>query len=428
MITLEDFSLFLKDFFRIEFSKEEEDKIIYSFKINSEDVEFIVQKERLTSLFSDYNSFELSDDSILLSKNSIEFLISFESARPMLSYSLFRDKASIVLEDKTNDLKYEIGLPSDVYLIHTLVMFKKYNIYKSMPRGIMFTRMARGYEKGTIDLIGFLKTILPRFYSLRIFSGTKRIKSELEELSQACLFHLGYNLNLPVVMIKSTEEFYGSDKILRLRRSRPDELDPPRRKYTMSLISHYQLAISTDSAPLQYLSFYHIIEHFYELVFNEDLINTLKNEITKPDFSYNRKKDITKVIDIIKKRLKVRADEFIFDELDALKLTLKKHFNNFEKVNEELVLYDKELINYYKTNKVSFSEGNTVNLESDNIDEIYSNLAKRIYLTRNSIVHSKEGNKPKFVPFQHEKELWKEIPLIRFMSEEIIINNSRLID
>jgi hypothetical protein len=422
------FSQYIRDIFRIEFNGIETDDLIYQFNANAEPIKYIIKKDKLENTINEFLKLDKLDDTSILTKTSIETLVSIESSRPYLSYSLFKESDLRVFKDNTNQIIYEIGKPSDIYLIHMLCVMKKYELNKILPRALIFSRMNRERDNNlNNDFFDFLKNIIPRFYTLKVNSSTKKSESEFQDLSNACLFQLSYNLNIPIIQVKFFDEFYGADRILRVRRSKIEELDPPRRKYIHELISHYQLAISTESAPLQYLSFYHILEYFYESVFNEDLIQNVKNELTKPDFSFNRKVDITKIISLIKKRIKVNSEEFSFDELEALKLTLKKFFPDFEKIKEELNLYNKELLNFYKNNKVSFSDGNMVNLENTNLEDIYSNLTKRIYLTRNSIVHSKDGNKPKFLPFYHEKDLWKEIPLIRFIAEEIILANSKII-
>jgi hypothetical protein len=78
---------------------------------------------------------------------------------------------------------------------------------------------------------------------------------------------------------------------------------------------------------------------------------------------------------------------------------------------------------YLQNNKVKFA--NADKLDDSNI---YNTLAKRIYSIRNSLVHSKEGEKPIFEPFsKHEEELRKEIPLIKLLSEQIIIKSSDII-
>jgi len=98
-----------------------------------------------------------------------------------------------------------------------------------------------------------------------------------------------------------------------------------------------------------------------------------------------------------------------------------------DSVGNKLFEYDPTLLEYYKSNMVPFSNGDQVNFNESDVDNIYRKLALRIYKTRNSIVHSKEINKPTFRPFKDDKDLLKEIPLIRFVAEEIIINSAEIL-
>ena len=71
-----------------------------------------------------------------------------------------------------------------------------------------------------------------------------------------------------------------------------------------------------------------------------------------------------------------------------------------------------------------------VDLISDD-KEIFEKLANRIYETRTSIIHSKSNelkseNKKRFIysPFKDSEALSKEIPLIKALAEEVIINSA----
>lgn len=58
---------------------------------------------------------------------------------------------------------------------------------------------------------------------------------------------------------------------------------------------------------------------------------------------------------------------------------------------------------------------------------VYSQLAKRIYYIRNSLVHSKSGkNNERYKPYSDEMQLQKEIPLAQAIAELIIINSSSI--
>lgn len=273
----------------------------------------------------------------------------------------------------------------------------------------------------------FFRRMLPQLYTLKIKSKEPMSVSKFSNLANAFLFNLSYNLDIAVIEVKS---LYGLIRYRfgRIRRAKLDEIEPPRRVYIPDLVYHYQMAISTDSPPFQFLSFYHIIEHFFYDIYHEDLLNTIKTKITSPDFSYKRKRDIESLIKLISQKLKYRDENLTYNEQEALYLTLNKYVN-LNNIVDRLREYDESLIDYYK-NEVPFSQGSTIDFGSCNTEKtekVFKKIADRIYKTRNSIVHSKEAGRPKYVPFRDDRELLKEIPLIRFIAEGIIINNSKIL-
>lgn len=78
--------------------------------------------------------------------------------------------------------------------------------------------------------------------------------------------------------------------------------------------------------------------------------------------------------------------------------------------------------------KVTFAAGDEVDLRDSDTSLVFKKLAGRIYRTRNSIVHSKESDKARYTPFRDDRILVKEVPLLRFISEQIIINTSKLVE
>ena len=137
----------------------------------------------------------------------------------------------------------------------------------------------------------------------------------------------------------------------------------------------------------------------------------------------NETKDLNVLIKVIQEKLKYRNEEFQINEPEALRLVLERFIPDFEDIKNEIEGYDKTLIDYYKQNEVSFSRGNRVNFNEDK-QTVVKNLRERVYKTRNSIVHSKETDKMKYLPFKHDKELLKEIILMRVIAEKIIIGSS----
>jgi hypothetical protein len=238
---------------------------------------------------------------------------------------------------------------------------------------------------------------------------------------------MGYNLDIAFVPQRSLDELSRRGRISRMRRARIGEVDPPRRLYNEDLIHHYLLAVSTDNPVVQFLSYYHILEHYFEAVFNDDLIDSIKERLTHPGFSYKRKKDIEQIINLIKKSLRVRNDGVGFSENEALRLCLER-FVSIPELVTRLEEYDRTVLDYYRDNKVSFADGVAVDLRGgDSEGDIRKNLARRIYATRNALVHSKDGERGNYTPFIDERALAREIPVMRFMAEMVILRESELL-
>lgn len=93
--------------------------------------------------------------------------------------------------------------------------------------------------------------------------------------------------------------------------------------------------------------------------------------------------------------------------------------NKLNSINEDSVLY-------YQNNKVAFCKAPIIPWNDS--EGVYSQMAKRIYYTRNSLIHSKSGNnRERYKPYKDEKELQKEMPLVRAIAEMIIINSSKIV-
>ena len=153
----------------------------------------------------------------------------------------------------------------------------------------------------------------------------------------------------------------------------------------------------------------------------------VQSQVTTPSFSYRRKKDIRDLIKTVRKSLKIQNDTVTFSEEQALRLTLEKFFELSE-LASDLDAYDDSLLSYYKNNKVGFSNGPIVDLHNSDQTKTLKALAKRIYSTRNALVHSKDGEKAKYTPFADDHELAKELPLLRFIAERVILSNSNMIE
>ncbi len=384
-----------------------------------------IGKKSVENLIENLKRKKIKDETILYDEYSYEALIKFEISRP-ISFRIFFDEEYLLKEDTANGITYELSPLTNEFLLFILGILREpedlRDFFRLFPLRILREKI--GEEK--LEFFEFLSRIaMPRVYTLKIKSQEPRSSREFSRLATAFLFNLSYNLDIAIIEVRFLHELtrYRFGKI---RRARPEEIEPPRRVYNSDLVYHYQMAVSTDSIPLQFLSFYHIIEHFFYDVYHKELIDAIRAKITSPDFSYKRKKDIDNLIKLISQKMKYKDEDVLYNEQEALYLTIVKYIK-LEDLIDKLRTYDESLINYYKDNKVPFSQGSSIDFSIFDAEKVFKKIADRIYKTRNSIVHSKEGGKPKYMPFRDDRKLLMEIPLLRFIAEEIIINTAEVI-
>jgi hypothetical protein len=360
---------------------------------------------------------KIKDETILYDGNTYEILTSVEG------HGYVRlARSGLCLKD--DDIEYEFSPASDEYICFMLRSIKEAGM------GIEFRKRLRPSSphmaNENMNIFDYLRFVMRSLYTIKIRSTSVKTIQTYEELSNAFVFHLGFNLDLGIVELRYLDEYLRIDRISQVRNVEVDQLQPPKRKYIPDLIYHYQMGISTDSPLLQFVSFYHIIEHFFDNIYNDDMIKQIQIQITSPSFSPKNEQEVKKLIKFVSKKLKIRNDSFDINEQEALELSIKE-FVNLENLKDRLFEYDHKLISYYKNQEVFFSKGNKVDLENSDKQSMIKNLAARIYKTRNAVVHSKDTDKDKYWPLKHDKFLLKEIPLMRFIAEDIIIATSTLI-
>ena len=73
-------------------------------------------------------------------------------------------------------------------------------------------------------------------------------------------------------------------------------MEAPLRSYNKILVHNYQLAIAAENPFLEFVSYYQIMEHFFEQVFSEHVVSMARDEISSPAFSLKRKADIQSLV------------------------------------------------------------------------------------------------------------------------------------
>lgn len=201
--------------------------------------------------------------------------------------------------------------------------------------------------------------------------------------------------------------------------------------YNSIVLQYFKQGMLAENNPVyQFLSFYHVLEYFFVIVSDEKLYDNLRSIINQPNFNTIDKKNLDKII----KQTKLHRN--MTDETQMLKEVLQKYITDSAK--EELLEFiqnypftdskDKSWLLMNKNDdfgKVFCGEKDQYQaIKIENKDEILAQCAIRIKIVRNALVHSSDRHErqERFIPNRTNKLLLeKEIPLVKFLAEQIII-------
>lgn len=329
-----------------------------------------------------------------------------------------------IIEDCENQIKYTIDVASPVFAIWFLFSLENKEIRRikdvSIARRILMYRN-EGQEDEQKSLFELLGRILRSLLTLRIQSASPKTKIEFEQIFDSFRFQLANSFNDVIMPLNDLKELCLPMGVQRIQTS-PNEFTAPKRVYVTELTNQYYMGLSSKLPFVQFISYYHVMEYYFEKVYNDDMIKNLQDKISSPRFSIKREQDIKEIVKFVTKKVHDKNDRYDINELEALELVLKKYID----ISELLENVSYTAIDYYKNYEVSFSKGDIVDFNDVTNPKLYKKMAARIYKTRNSIIHSKSGEKSVYSPFKDDDALEKEIPLLRYIAEEIIIKTSKL--
>ena len=388
----------------------------FNIDYSEDSISYIVGEKSFDFSKSDYNN--ISNDAMksdlsqftVSNNNSYEVIIyqTNKMVRRLLPYKLEERIVSTNIKDSMNNIEYKFQEISDVMVWNII---KEIDLESLKRTFMIFPPRLRGDEGE--NLFNLLRVCFRNPYSL-IVSYKKDIdKNKLNDYINSFLFNFCYNYGYSFRIMNSLDELLNIRYRNKNSSYKSEELDAPRLLYKQDLTEQYHMAVSSEDPFVQFIGFYHIMEYFYEEIYKEGVVNNVKEILLDPGFSTKRKKDIMKLVDLINKK---RTESTVGSELEALELTLRKYID-IEKIIEKLNEIDEDIIEYYKNNKVNFSNGDAIDLIGDK-KHIFKKLANRVYKTRNSLVHSKSNEvrlneRGIYKPFKDSKALLKEIPLLK---------------
>ena len=339
---------------------------------------------------------------------------------------LYRYSEIEPLVDDINGFEYSVGLATEAYCVSVLNeladFYKTGNTdYRIRP---MFTIRFRRYEYNDSNDVK-LSEIL-QLYTIKTKSMKLVSKERIRSLSSAFRFDFSYRTGTPMAEYFDISEAFLSERTLRKGTSLSIE-HAPMRFYNTDVLDFYEVGIETKDPFTQFISFYHIIEHFFDEIYKKKIVEKFQNEITSPEFSYKSEQKIYNLAKTMHQALKSSESNGKGNELESLKYVLAEYVP-VDKLIERLNMLDSSSKEFFQNNPVIFANDVKTKIAWNDINGVYTNLAKRIYETRNALVHSKsEQAKKRYNPHKDRRSLLKEIVLIQSVAELVIINSSKII-
>ena len=380
-----------------------------------------------TELLELYNKVSAMDNNglELYSENT------YETAVDLDHFIMRRQEFPLTSDDSINGISYEVGYPTAEYSLYLLMLIKDaMNQQQGRNSRIPPMRLRRPFERYFGEGENTLETILSKMigeFSLKIVntSGNYKSLNTLRKMKTSFEFEFMYKTGNSLVEFLDILDMFPMDNGIRSRASETQIDTPPLRKYTEDVVDYYKQALASNDPYIKYISFYHVMEYFYDEVFKRKMVTDLKNKITHPDFSYKDEDKIYEIAMFVKNRLRMNDETGQGNELESLKYVLNEYVS-VDNLKARINTIDSNALNYYQNNKVAFCNAPVIGWSDS--QGVFTQLAKRIYFTRNSLVHSKSGkNKERYRPYQDEKQLQLEIPLVKAVAEAIIINSSEII-
>jgi hypothetical protein len=394
----------------------------YSSASNGEANQVIIKDEELLNIYTKVATMK-SEGVELYSEDYYETAVDFD-------YVMMRNReVSSTVKDDVNGIRYELNFPSLEYSIFLIMKLgQAYN--EGRVRRPLFNRIRRTLDFLRIDDINNinLEFLLGRMIgelTLKIKTNSPCLVEKFRVLATAFSFEFMYQSDMPLIEQKDIYEIFRLNNLPRNTFDITQIDTPPLREYTGDVVDYYKLALSSNDPYIKYISFYHVMEYFYDEVFKKKLVEDLKNKITHPSFSYKSDDKIYDIALFIKNRLKMNAQDGQGNELESLKFVLGE-FISVEELKNRINNFDDTALMYYQNTKVPFC--NAAVISWNDAQGILTQIAKRIYHTRNSLVHSKSGKSDeRYRPYKNEPQLQQEIPLVKAVAELIIINSSEIL-
>jgi hypothetical protein len=385
------------------------DKVDGSFPVTLQSTEFQLPEVDIDDYLNIRASLTLNPETAMFMPGYYEHSVDMLGVGPS-SYRLWRrNEDYIQLASQDGQLSVELSRLSARFTLAILDKLDRRQILllrRRMPstRYIADRYRVSGEQPHLRDIFGSI-------LSIKVSATTEhraRLKqSLLESIAEAALFNISYARGIGLSLSRSWERSY-----YRLGVQRDYDIQLPRRTYSSDLIAYYHLALSSDSVILAYLSLYKVLEYFYLSTAETVLHKRLRDKLAAPNFTYRQTSQLRELASLVR-RFDQKTDE------QRMLTGVIEHYFMVDEIVGWVREYESSAGQYYTATQTVLGLQVIVDL---NTDQLAPSLAKRIYHIRNALVHNKEGDLPRFIPFTGQEDvLVRELPILLFLAEQLIV-------
>jgi hypothetical protein len=342
-----------------------------------------------------------------------EQAMEFQGRTPMTSQIMREDGITMENKEKTRTI-----FASPISDLFSLALLDSDELSPDLQRFLQMSRSRMRWQQDhgpDQEQPNSINTLLARIRTVKVNTGIDdpiaTNDKRLHALCEAALFHVAYGWGVGISLSISWERAY-----YRFGLRRRESVQFPLRTYKSELLSYYHLAFGSDSLILAYLALYKILEYFFTSASERQLHGKVSEKLVEPDFLHTKSKKLRELVKTI------RAHDSRMDEKRMLATVLSDSFDP-EELRDWIIEHNTDNGDYYTTEHQVFAEPVRIDISND---QLFSTIAHRIYHIRNALVHHKEGEVSRFIPFSgQEQVLFREIPLLLFIAEQLIIKTGK---
>lgn len=328
-------------------------------------------------------------------------------------YLGFRGTPITFGDPATGALYVEIGEASDDFKNYFRFAdgFHEYSLERVRRRG----RIRSGSSDAFWDTLFSPLTV--RVFNIGASDIPQAVK-KTQSVIEGCLFNLSYLKGVVYTVDEQWPRRQPSQRPFQFEEREVNrELPLPKGRLNTDIIRFYQRGMGTDDPANQFLSFYQVLEYFFVSISDEELYRKLSAIVNDPIFSAKPKQ----LDRIIQETTNHKRES---DETEMLRLVLGRYADEAELIRF-IEAYEEHLgEKWYSKKRRLFGEENEVRAVPGHV---IGNVAKRVKMIRNALVHSSDryNRKETFIPTPNSEAIVKkEVPLVKYLAERIIVANS----